>query len=46
MAYEQERAALLEINPYRFKVLLKELLEKRGLLDVRVIPHLATEALT
>ena len=38
MANEQLRAAMLEINPYRFEVMLKELLEKRGFRDVKVTP--------
>lgn len=38
MANEQLRAVMLEINPYRFENLLKELLEKRGFRDVKVTP--------
>jgi DNA-cytosine methyltransferase len=38
MANEQLRSAMLEINPYRFEILLKELLEKRGFRNVKVTP--------
>ncbi len=38
MANEQVRATLLDVNPYRFEVLLKELFQKRGFRDVTVTP--------
>lgn len=38
MANEQVRATMLDINPYRFEILLKELMEKRGFCNVNVTP--------